>query len=187
MTAADWGPAPLATRLAQWDTVAGLIRSRCPAAPVALRALPTQLETRTSWQSLTTGWAQYTGPRRHGTPEQFFAAQVASAKKQRLGLVAGLNLLNGGCGPATTGYCLPDVPGTSAPGTRGTDLYQMSAAELVYYKTVALTDSYICASVDWSWGPVFDSDFHSRPEIRSAARSLNVLARSRPLAGCVRR
>jgi hypothetical protein len=187
VTAADWGPAPLATRLAQWDTIAGLIRTRCPAAPVALRALPTQLETRAKWQSLTTGWAQYTGPRRHGTPEQFFATQVASAKKQRLGLVAGLNLLNGGCGPGTTGYCLPDVPGTSAIGTRGTDLYQMSAAELVYYKTVALTDPYICASVDWSWGPVFDSDFHGKPEIRSAARSLNVLARSRPLAGCVRR
>ncbi|HET6796488.1 MAG TPA: hypothetical protein VFH40_04940 [Gemmatimonadales bacterium] len=187
VTAPGWGPAPLATRLAQWDSIAGLIRSRCPAAPIAIRALPTQLETRPQWQWITTAWAQYTGPRRHGTPDQFLATQVASAKRQRLGLVAGLNLLNGGCGPATTGWCLPDVPGTSALGTRGTDLYQMSAAEFVYYKTVVLSDPYICASLDWSWGPVFDSDFHSKPEIRSAAKSLGVLATQRPLTGCVRR
>jgi hypothetical protein len=186
VTAADWGTAPLPTRLAQWDTIAGMIRSRCPGAPVAIRALPSQLETRSNWQWLTTAWAQYTGPRRHGAPEQFFAAQIASAKRQRFGLVAGLNLLNGGCGPATTGWCLPDVPGTSAPGTRGSDLHQMSAAEFVYYKAVALTDPYVCASVDWSWGPVFDSDFHSKPEIRSAAKALGILAAKRPLAGCVR-
>jgi hypothetical protein len=187
VTAPGWGPAPLATRLAQWDSIAGLIRSRCPAAPVAIRALPTQLEARPQWQWITTAWAQYTGPRRHGTPEQFFATQVASAKRQRLGLVAGLNLLNGGCGPATTGWCLPDVPGTSAVGTRGTDLYQMSAAEFLYYKTVALTDPYVCASLDWSWGPVFDSDFHQKPEIRSVAKSLGVMAAMRRLAGCVMR
>jgi hypothetical protein len=185
VTASDWGTAPLATRLAQWDTIAGLIQSRCPGAPVSIRALPTQLETRPNWQWLTTAWAQYTGPRRHGTPEQFFAAQVASAKRQRLGLVAGLNLLNGGCGPATTGWCLPDVPGTSALGTGRTGLYQMSAAEFAYYKTVALTDPYVCASVDWSWGPVFDSDFHSKVENRSAAKSLGVLATKRVLARCV--
>jgi hypothetical protein len=179
----EWGPAPLATRLAQWDTIAGAIRSSCPGAPVALRAIPTVLAARSNWQWLTTGWAQYAGPRRHGTPQQFFATQVASAKQQRLGLVAGLNLLNGGCGP-TTRWCLPDVPGTSAPGTGRTDLYQVSAAEFLYYKTVALSDPYVCASVDWSWGPNFDSDFHSKPEIRGVARSLNTIARTRPLTGC---
>ena len=105
VTADEWGPAPLVTRLAQWDTIAGLIQARCPGAPVAIRATPTQLEARAQWQWLTTAWAQYTGPRRHGTPEQFLGAQVASAKRQRLGLVAGVNLLNGGCGPAAR--CAP--------------------------------------------------------------------------------
>jgi hypothetical protein len=181
----EWGPAPLATRLAQWDTIAGAIQARCPGAPVALRGLPTVLAARANWQWLTTGWAQYAGPRRHGTPEQFFATQVASATRQRLGLVAGLNLLNGGCGP-TTRWCLPDVPGTGAAGTQP-DLYQISAAELLYYKAVALSDPYVCASVDWSWGPNFDSDFHSKPEIRSAAKALGLVARTRPSATCVQR
>jgi hypothetical protein len=184
VTSNEWGPAPLVTRLAQWDTIAGLIRTRCPNAPVAIRATPTQLEARSQWQWLTTAWAQYTGPRRHGTPEQFFAEQVASAKRQRLGLVAGVNLLNGGCGPAAR--CLPDVPGNTLPGTRP-DLYQVSAAEFIYYKTVALTDPYVCASVDWSWGPVFRSAFHDRPEIRSAAKALGVIARKRPQSSCIQR
>jgi hypothetical protein len=187
VTADEWGSAPLATRLAQWDSIAGLVQARCPDAPVVIRALPTQLEARPNWQWLTTAWAQYPGPRpRSGSPEQFFSSQVASAKRQQLGLVAGVNLLNGGCGPATLGRCLPDVPGTTLPGTRP-DQYQMSAVELVYYKTVAMADPYVCASVDWSWGPNFRSDFHDRPDIRSAAKALGVMARNRPLASCVQR
>ncbi len=186
VTAAEWGPAPLATRLAQWDTIGGLIQARCPGAPVVMRALPTQLEARSNWQWVTTAWAQYAGPRRHGTPEQFLGAQVASAKRQRLGLVAGANLLNGGCGPATPSLCLADIPGTTLPGTRP-DLYQLSAAEFIYYKTVAMSDPYVCASVDWSWGPNFRSDFHERAEIRSAAKALAVMAGRRPLTSCVQR
>ena len=111
--------------------------------------------------------------------------EIRSAAKA-LGLVAGLNLLNGGCGPATTGVCLPDVPGTSSLGTRD-DLYQMSAAEFSYYKTVAISDPYVCASVDWSWGPNFQSDFHAKPEIRSAAKALGLVARTRPRTSCVQR
>jgi len=186
VTATEWGPAPVATRLAQWDTIGSLIQARCPDAPVVIRALPTQLEPRSGWQWVTTAWAQYTGPRRHGTPEKFLATEVASAKRQRLGLVAGVNLLNGGCGPAETRQCLPDIPGTTLPGTKS-NLYQMSAAEFIYYKTVAMSEPYVCASVDWSWGPNFRSDFHGRSEIRSAAKALGVMAGKRPLAGCVQR
>ena len=89
---------------------------------------------------------------RHGSPEQFFATQVTSAKRQGLGMVAGVNLLNGGCGPAERKRFLPGIPGTVLAGTQAGD-YQMSAEELVYYKTVAMTNPYVCASVDWSWGP----------------------------------
>ena len=187
VTANEWGPAPLATRLAQWDTIGSLIQARCPGAPVVLRALPTQMEARPNWQWVTTAWAQYPGPRpRAGPPEKFFSTQVASAKRQHLGLVAGINLLNGGCGPATTGLCLRDVPGADIPGTRDNQ-YQVSAAELVYYKTVAMTDPYVCASVDWAWGPHFKSNFHDRPEIRSAAKAVGVMAKKRPLTSCVQR
>jgi hypothetical protein len=63
----------------------------------------------------------------------------------------------------------------------------MSAAEMMYYKSVAMTDPYVCASVDWSWGPNFKSGFHSRSDVQSAAKTLNVIARKRPLTSCVQR
>jgi hypothetical protein len=182
--AAEWGPAKLPARLAQWDSIAGIIQARCPGAPVAIRAHPNQLEARGDWLWLTTAWTQYTN--RRGPPEEFLALQVASAKRQRLGLVAGVNLLNGGCGPAERKRCLPDVPGTTLPGTQP-QFYQLSAAELIYYKTVALSEPYVCASVDWSWGPAFRSSFHERPEIRSAAKILGLIARKRPLSSCIQR
>ena len=182
--AAEWGPAKLPVRLAQWDSIAGIIRSRCPAAPVAIRAHPNQLEVRGEWLWLTTAWTQYTN--RRGPPEDFLALQVASARQQRLGLVAGVNLLNGGCGPAERRKCFPDIPGSVLAGT-DSGFYQLSAAELIYYKTVALSDPYVCASVDWSWGPSFRSDFHGRPEIRSAMKALGLIARKRPLSSCIQR
>jgi len=100
--------------------------------------------------------------------------------------VAGVNLLNGGCGPAERRKCLQDVPGTTLVGTQP-EFYQLSAAELVYYKTVALSDPYVCASVDWSWGPAFRSQFHERTEIRSAMKALGLIARTRPLSSCIQR
>ena len=184
VTAKEWGPDPLATRLARWDTIAGLVRAKCPEAPVVIRALPTQLETRPNWQWLTTGWAQYPGPRpRWGPPEKFYSSQVASARKQKLGLVAGINLINGGCGPIERGLCLDGVPGTTLTGTRP-DLFQVSAEEMIYYKTVAMSDPYVCASFDWGWGPAFRSDVHSRPEIWNAAKALGIIARQRPRGSC---
>jgi len=115
VVAKEWGPAPIETRLAQWDSIAGGIAAKCPGAPIVIRARPRQLAKRDHWEFLTTAWAQYPGPLpRSGTPEEFFAAEVASAKKQHLGLVTGVNLLGGGCGPEDTGRCLPDIPGTRA-------------------------------------------------------------------------
>lgn len=184
MEAAEWGPAKLPVPLAQWDTIAGIIRSRCPGAPVAIRAHPNQLEVRGDWLWLTTAWTQYTS--RRGPPEEFLALQVASARQQRLGLVAGVNLLNGGWGPAERRKCFPDIPGTPLVGT-GPEFYQLSAAELTYYKTVALSDPYVCASIDWSWGPNFRSSFHARPEVRPVIKALGLMARRRPLSSCVQR
>ena len=169
VVAKEWGPETLEVRLAQWDSIAGAIAAKCPGAAIAIRARPRHLARRDNWQFLTTAWAQYPGPLpRSGSPEDFFAAEIASAKKQRLGLVTGVNLLGGGCGPAETGRCLPDVPGTSIRG-RGKNVYELSAAELIYYKKVAM------------------SDFHGRPEIQAAAKALGVIASKRKASSCVQR
>jgi len=185
VTLKEWGPDPLPVKLARWDSIAGIVTEKCPQAATVLRAVPTTLEARGKWQWLTTGWAQYPGPRRRwGSPEKFFSTEIASAKRQGLGIVAGVNLINGGCG--TTALCLPDVPGTPLAGTND-GRYQLSSAELTYYKAVSMSDPYVCASVDWGWGPVFKSDFHGRPEIQSAAKAIGVIAKQRPATSCIQR
>jgi hypothetical protein len=187
VVAKEWGPAPIETRLAQWDSIAGGVAAKCPGAATVIRARPLQLAKRHKWEFLTTAWAQYPGPLpRAGTPEEFFAAEVASAKKQHLGLVTGVNLLGGGCGPAETGRCLPDIPGTTLKG-RGKKTYQLSAAEFIDYKTAAMFDPYVCASLDWGWGPQFKSSFHSRPEIQEAAKAMGLIASKRKRASCVQK
>jgi hypothetical protein len=187
VVAKEWGPAPIEERLARWDSIAGGIAARCPGAPIVIRARPRQLEKRDKWEWLTTAWAQYPGPLpRSGTPEEFFAKEIASAKKQHLGLATGVNLLGGGCGPAETGRCLPDIPGVSLIGS-GKNTYQLSAQEFLDYKTAAMSDPYVCASVDWGWGPAFKSSFHTRPEIQAAAKALALIAAKRPRASCVQR
>ena len=187
VVAKEWGPAPIETRLAQWDSIAGGIVAKCPGAATVIRARPRQLSKRDTWEWLTTAWAQYPGPLpRAGTPEEFFTAEVASAKKQHLGLVTGVNLLAGGCGPAEAGRCLPNIPGSSLRGS-GKQAYQLSAAEFIDYKTAAMTDPYVCASVDWSWGPKFRSEFHARPEIQSAAKELGLIASKRGRSSCVQK
>jgi hypothetical protein len=184
VTLDEWG-ATLPERLARWDSIAGIVTEKCPQAPTVLRAVPTALETRPHWEWLTTGWAQYPGPRpRWGTPEKFYSTEIASAKRQGLGLIAGVNLINGGCGP--TPLCLPKIPGSTLAGTIA-GRYQLSPAELSYYKAVAMSDPYVCASVDWGWGPAFKSDFHERPEIQSAMKALGVMARQRPATSCIQR
>ena len=187
VVAKEWGPASIETRLAQWDSIAGGVAAKCPGAAIVIRARPRQLSKRDKWEWLTTGWAQYPGPLpRAGTPEEFFAAEVASAKRQHLGLVTGVNLLAGGCGPAEAKRCLPNIPGSSLPGS-GKKVYQLSAAEFIEYKSAAMTDPYVCASVDWSWGPKFRSEFHARPEIQTAAKALGLIASKRKRASCVQK
>ena len=185
VTLDEWGPDPLPVKLTRWDSIAGIVTEKCPPAATVIRAVPTALEARGKWQWLTTGWAQYPGPRpRWGSPEKFYSTEIASAKRQGLGIVAGVNLINGGCG--TTALCLPNVPGTPLAGTID-GRYQLSSAELTYYKAVAMSDPYVCASVDWGWGPAFKSDFHARPEIQSAAKAIGVIARLRPATSCIQR
>jgi hypothetical protein len=187
VVAKEWGPAPLEERLARWDSIAGGVAAKCPGAAIVIRARARQLARRDHWDYLTTAWAQYPGPLpRAGTPEEFFAAEVESAKKQHLGLVTGVNLLGGGCGPAETGRCLPDIPGSSLRGS-GKNTYQLSAQEFIDYKTAAMSDPYVCASVDWGWSPSFKSNFHTRPEIQTAAKALGLIASKRARASCVQR
>jgi hypothetical protein len=194
ITSTEWGPN--APYLARIDSLAGAVKARWPTATTVVRAKPTEL-TRHAWRWLDAGWAQYRGPYRDGTPTQFRDIQVASAKAQKLGLIMGLNLLDGGCGP--TSACMPGVPGTSILGTYANAAsvrrYQMSAAEVLAYGKVLLAEPYSCAAISWRWSPEYNSslpadqlagirNFDLRNDVRASMAELSIVATQRVTTSC---
>jgi hypothetical protein len=198
ISSTEWGPN--APYLARIDSLAGAVKARWPTAPTIVRAKPTELTSHT-WRWLDAGWAQYRGPYRDGTPQQFRDIQVASARAQKLGLVIGLNLLDGGCG--LTSACLPGVPGTGILGTfpnaASIRRFQMSAAEVLAYGKVFVAEPYNCASIGWRWSPTYSTTtlpaeqlagikaFDTRPDVRAAMGDLSILAGQRPSTSCRQR
>ena len=212
ISADEWGEQfSMPTRMAMWDSIYGELRLRAPNIPTMIRAKPTELaEWGYRGSNITTAWAQYRGPYRDKDPHFWVAAQVASAKAQKLGLIIGHNLLDGGCGPAklaggqTNTACLQNLPGTGILGTTrdaaSVRRYQSSPAEYLYYKMVFLTEPYACASIDWQWSPAWTASpstgrtadqivqaraFHTQAEVKAAARALGELARKRVPASCI--
>lgn len=162
---------------AEVEEMARYSKSIWPTLPAAVRSTPEWLRAGdTTYQSLDIAWAQWAGPRRGAgtglTPEQFRDRNVAYAKELGLGLVFGLNYLNGGDGSSGIG-------GTSDHP----DLWQMSPAELVSVGTLLVEAPYACAFLSWMHHPAFES----RPEIRAALDSVAAVAASRGGTSCLRR
>jgi hypothetical protein len=195
----EWGPNP--PYLSRIDSVARQVKLRWPNAITMVRAKPTELAARGTWQWLETAWAQYRGPYRDPPPKQFADREVASAKAQKLGVVIWINALDGGCGPTTA--CLPGVPGTSIEGTflnaASTRRFQVSAAEMLNYGTAFLAEPYNCAAIHWQYSPVYNRTslpalqlagiqaFDTRPDVRAAMAQLASLARQRTFTSCRQR
>jgi hypothetical protein len=158
------------------EEMARYSKSIWPTLPTAVRAPPGWLGLGdTSYLSLDIAWAQWAGPGRGGgswrTPEEFRDENVAQAKRLGLGLVFGLNYLNGGDGSS---------------GVRGTrehpNLWQMSPTELVDVGTLLVQAPYSCAFLSFRYEPAFERV----PEVRRALDSLVVLAATRAGTSCLR-
>jgi hypothetical protein len=104
---------------------------------------------------------------RFGPIEDFIAAQVQGAKALHLGLVGGLNVLNGGS--KTSG-----IPGRRA------GKYAMNADEIRSWGGKFLSEPYICGFLMYQ----YESTYFSRPDIQAALSDLSQLARSRPEKTC---
>lgn len=182
----EWGPMAWddPRKLARWDSLGWAVVQKCPGINPWLRARPTQMTFRT-WLWTKSAGVQYTGPKRHGDPKTFFAAEIATAKVLKLGLITGLNILNGGCGPdpAKCPYAL----GTNVVGENGTGFYEMSAAEYAYYGKAALVDPYACGFEVWAWGDKWGSDWHQRVDDIDASKALGVIAAGHPKTSCTQR
>lgn len=188
--AVGWG-GTMAQRLAKWDSIACGTQQRFGAIPLYLRARPIQMEMLgRPWQCMTTSMPQWV--HRLGEPTAYFQREIASAKRQKLGVVTALNLLAGGCGnlPATATRPACFAPGTSAPGAE-TGTYWMSPAEVTLAGNASLADPYVCGSLSWSYGanypPRVGPHFHQVPANVAALRELGEKARLHPFTSCIQR
>jgi hypothetical protein len=92
---------------------------------------------------------------------------VSAAKGKGLGLVLGMNVLDGGNGSSHI-----------AGFTRGK--YAMSASEIRSYGSALLAQSYDCGFFNWS----FDAAYYGRSDIASAMSDMSANARAHAKTSC---
>ena len=159
------------------EEMARYSKSIWPTLPTTVRATPGWLGAGdTTYRSLDVAWAQWAGPH-HGagtglTPAQFRDENVARAKQLGLGLIFGINYLDGGDGSS-------GVQGTSDHP----QWWQLSPAELLEVGTLLVQAPYACALLSWR----HDAAFESRPEVRAALDSIAAAAAARGGTSCLRR
>ncbi len=115
---------------------------------------------------LDAGWAMFRA-KTSSSSGTWVAMQANKAKSKGLGLVAGLNVLDGGDGSS---------------GIRGTQpqTWAMSAAELKKYGTALLSQSYVCAFSMWR----YNSTYYGRADVKTAMNDLSAQAKGHARTSC---
>lgn len=165
------------------DEMARYSKQIWPAMSTVLRTDPSDLEVHAAgyerpwpgwrWRHLDAASARYLV--RKGDAERFATNQQASADRQHLGLVVGLNVLSGGDGSS---------------GIRGwaAGKWAMSPEELRAYGSEMLGRTRACAFEIWRFetpGSVFEDFYYfRRPDIRAAMAELAALAARHPAYSC---
>jgi hypothetical protein len=162
--ASRWGgkaiPASTLEEMAKYS------KSLWPTMTTFVRALPSELgKASITYRYLDAGWAQYVSNK--GNVNTYVANEVAAAKRKGLGLMVGLNVLDGGNGSSRlAGY------------TRGK--YKMSASEIRTYATALLAQSYVCGFYNW----MYDASYYGRSDVKSAFADMAAKARSHAKTSC---
>ncbi|MGH3065772.1 MAG: hypothetical protein ACRDOF_05655 [Gaiellaceae bacterium] len=180
---AQWGGAVIPNNVL--DEMARYSKERWPTMPTVLRTDPSDLEEHAAafgtpwpgwrWSYLDAASARYLT--RKGSVEAFAAEEEASARRQRLAIVAGLNVLSGG-------------DGSSEIGSPRSGRSAMSPDELRRYGQALLLGTSACAFELWRYetpGSAFENVvYFRRPEISEALRELAAIASQRPSRACRR-
>jgi len=168
------------------EAMASYSKSIWPSLPTGVRSSPSQLGT-SSFTSLDFAWAQYVGPLHYPsfkqTPQQFRDTQVAAAKKLGLGLVFGMNYLDGGDGSSRINGTYAKDPNLSDNihcTSSGCYRYAMSANEVKNAGTVFALTSYACGVISWK----YNDTFLSRSGMKDAMSAVGSAARSRSRTAC---
>jgi hypothetical protein len=142
-------------------------KSRWPNLPTLVNAPANWLASvPVTYVHLDAAWAMYRS-KTSSSPASWLAQQVKRAKSKKLGLVTGMNVLDGGNGSS---------------GIRGTQprTWAMSAAELRSYGNALLGDSYVCAFSMWR----YSDSYYNRADVKSAMAELSAKAKSHAKTSC---
>ncbi len=144
-----------------WSTVEDMAKyskSIWPSLATTARVAPTDLAEATfRWTYLDAGWAQYNTKK--GDIGKYLSAQVASAKAEGLGLVAGLN----------------------AEDAAGVNTAPMTASQIKEFGTKLASAPAVCAIAVWK----YDAGYLAQSGIRAAFDSVASLAKARGAGSCV--
>jgi hypothetical protein len=164
--AGSWGGQRISH--ATLDEMARYSRSRWAAVPTVVEADAAWLATTTSWSWLDGVWAIYGAG--DGDAATWVGRQASAADRARLGIMLGLNVLNGG---------------TSASGIKGTQpgRYAMSATQLRNWGAVLVADSRACGLALQR----YEARYFGRTDIAGALGELGRKAEARQVASCRRR
>ena len=149
------------------EAAAKYSKQRWPTLPTVVAAPPNWLAAvPVTYVGLDAGWAMYRA-QTSASPGSWIATMANRAKSKGLGLVAGLNVLDGGDGSS---------------GIKGTQprTYAMSAAELKSYGTALLGQSYVCAFAMWR----YSDTYYNRTDVKNAMANLSQLAKSHAKTSC---
>ena len=120
------------------------------------------------WVSVDAAWAQYTA--RRGDAAAYLKRQVETARRLGLGLVVGLNLLNGGT--AESG-----IPGFHK------GKWAMSPGQIRSLGAVLAAEPYACAFSMWKYDKA-DPSYLQRPDIKAALADVAKVAADRAGMSC---
>jgi hypothetical protein len=152
-------------------------KSIWPTMPTGMRETPTRAGER-RYQYVDFAWAQWEGPHHvpsyRMTPEEFRDREIAAAKKGGLGLVFGLNYINGGDGSSGI---LGDYR-----NARKVKRFAMSAAEVERVGAVFAAAPHACAVISWK----SDAEFLGRSGMKQALAHVADVAKNRAITSCKR-
>jgi hypothetical protein len=137
------------------DEMARYSKSKWPNLPTIVRTQPDYLERWGPYRYLDAAWAQYV--ERKGNVNDYLNDNVASAKRQGLGLVVGLNYLKG-----------------------GVNNREMTASQVKSWGTAMLASTYPCAFISWK----YDSHVLSSSAMKDAMNALRNKAENRSSKSC---
>ncbi len=162
--ASRWGGKAISQ--ATLEAMAKYSKELWPQMTTLVRVAPSYLASASAtYRYLDAGWTQFAAGK--GSPEQWVSAEAAAAKRKGLGLVVGLNVINGGNGSS------------KIRGTRVGE-WSMSASEIRSYGKAMLSESHACAFFNWQ----HDLEYYGRSDIKSAMADVSAQAKSHVKTSC---